>query len=114
MNFIRILCTNSFNNCIIFFKKNKELETNNTNFEIKNKDENSLYDEENEAFQAWPNDTINSLNINRSNTNNNPKIDVPISKITIKPVLIGNIDEDKLVKKANVTNLCIKFFVKML
>ena len=104
MNFIRILCADSLNNCMLFFKKNNGEKKHNISMEMNNKHEKTLYDEENEAFQDWPSDYSTSLKTNQSTTNNQLNIDTPILKIFPKPFLIGNIDEDKFVKKANVIN----------
>jgi hypothetical protein len=60
------------------------------------------YDEEKEAFQDWPSDTNVSTDVSRTSASASNKMDAPISKIShSKPMLIGNVDEDKLVKKAN-------------
>jgi len=98
MNFIRILCHDSYAQCLTFLKKpnpkqKDDDKTTEMTITIEHRDE-----EESEAFQAWPSELNSSPNKNRAVAS---KMDAPISKLITKPVLIGNLDEDKLVKKAS-------------
>mmetsp|Transcript_29447 Transcript_29447/g.34037 ORF Transcript_29447/g.34037 Transcript_29447/m.34037 type:complete len:185 (+) Transcript_29447:75-629(+) len=121
MNFIRHLCKDTFDNCLVMFHKKPSTQNSHEYSNVSHEmSEDVFHNEEEEedydAFAAWPsqkNDSTKASSINSAkNSSENAKelattktqsteSDSPSAK---KPMLIGNIDEENISKKKEIVN----------
>jgi hypothetical protein len=86
------LCQDSFEKCMSFIKKDPKKEE----YAMVNMKVPEAENEENEIFNDWPAEG----SIYKNQKNETP-IDVPITT-SKKPILVGNVDEESLIKKKEV------------
>lgn len=86
------ICQDTFEKCLSFIKKDPKKEE----YAMVDMKPPEAENEENEIFNDWPTEG----SIYKTPKNETP-IDVPITTVK-KPVLVGNVDEESLIKKKDV------------
>lgn len=110
MDSLRLLCRETFQKCFAMFKKPDDKdkhEYKNVDREMKQQDfSNDDFDDE-ENFAAWPSQNASTTN-SSLNTTSGDKVEKRVLKndeetSPHRPILIGNIDEENIKKKNDVS-----------
>lgn len=117
MNFIRHICKDTFDQCLVMIKPQQKKEDHGYSTVGREMKEEAFHhddEEDDESFSAWPSKSTAATTASASSSSvekRNTTVDTedPSPGLEKRPMLIGNIDEENLMRKNDVRLLFSSF-----